>query len=362
MVLAKLKRKFKTTPEKKEGAHFSKSEAKFVIEKKKNGIGLKSSLMEYAALERGLKVNRLSKRIITVESKTGKTFGFVHMNGNSSSRVGNMLCDRKHDSRLLLKNAGISVVDSEVFKYSEFEKALNYAKKLGYPVVVKPTVLSRGRGITTNINTDDEFKEAWEKGYNAYKKKSKTRQLLVERHIEGNDYRFFVVEDQVIYVTYRKRANVIGDGKSTVLELIKRKNEERKKNPYLMNYLIPEDINELDMLLKENITLDYVPSKGEELILRSQSNLSAGGDSIDLTDNVHPGFKEIAVKSAQAIPGVEYVGVDFITKDITAKPTKSNYIVSEVEYSPAPISHFPFVGKRRDMAGAILEHYLRKEI
>lgn len=336
------------------------SEADFVRQKKKYGIGPKSALMEYAAIKRKLKIERLSRRIITIESKTGELFGFVHMNGNNSSRVGNMFCDRKHDARLLLQKQGVSVVESSVFKYDDFEKARKFAKKLGFPVVVKPTVLSRGRGITTNIQSDEELEKAWKKGFLAYRNRRKTRRLIIERHVNGDDYRFFVVGDEVISVTQRKRANVIGDGKSTILELIKAKNKKRSKNPYLSNYLIPEESNKLDLLTKEKISLNSIPKRGQEVTLRSQSNLSAGGDSIDFTDIVHPGFLDIAIKAVHAIPGIEYAGVDFIAQDITVKPSDSNYVVGEVEYSPAPLAHFPLKGQRRDMAGAILEFYLKK--
>lgn len=335
-------------------------ESKFVIERKKQGIGIKSSLVEFAALERNLNVDRLNKRVILVRTRTNTDLAFTGLNGISSSSVSSRISTRKQDTRHILKKQGISVVESAAFNISEYKNALKYVEKLGFPVVVKPATLSRGRGITTNVQTVKQFKEAWENAKNAYRRRRKNRQLIVEKHIEGNDYRFFVVDEKVISVTQRKRANVVGDGSSTVLELIKNKNEERKKNPYLGDYLIPENREELDRLIENDISLDYVPKNNEELILRSQSNLSAGGDSIDYTDDVHPGFIEIAIKAVQSIPGMSYAGVDFITKDITKKPTKNNHIVSEVEYSPAPLAHFPLVGKRRDMAGAIIDYYLKK--
>ncbi|TES56751.1 hypothetical protein E2L07_03610 [Halalkalibacterium halodurans] len=340
---------------------FLKQEAEFVEEQKRKGIGIKSALIEYAAISRGLKVDRLSSRLLIIESKEGNQFGFHNMNGNDSSRIGMNLCDRKHDSRHILKKKGISVVDSEVFGIEHYDEAVEFAQKLGFPVVVKPTSLARGKGITTNIHTLEEFKKAWDKGCEAYRRKKSTNRLLVERHVSGDDYRFFVVGNKVISATHRKRANVTGDGTSTVLELIKQKNLLRAKNPYLSDYLIPEDPEQLDLLEKQKISLEDVPEKGREVTLRSQSNLSAGGDSIDVTETAHPDYHELAVRVIQSIPGIEYGGIDFIANDITKKPTTSNHIVSEVEFSPAPLSHFPFIGKGRDMAGAIIEHYLSKE-
>lgn len=339
---------------------FDEDELSFVLKRKAEKIGLKSSLVEYAALSRGLNVHRLSRRLILIELENGKQISFHNMNGTSSSRVGKFICDRKQDTRYLLQRRGLSVVESEVFSDSEFNKAVDYVKSIGFPVVVKPTTLARGMGITTKIESFKEFEIAWKKAINAYKKKSKNKMLLVERHFTGEDYRFFVVDNKVVSVTHRKRANVTGDGKSTILELIRKKNAERAKNPYLSNYLIPEEYNLFDVLEKQNFNLDDIPKKGQEVILRSQSNLSAGGDSIDITDDVHPEYKSIAVEAVKCIPGIEYGGVDIISSDIYSKPNKRNHIVGEVEFSPAPLAHFPYIGHKRDMAGAIIEFYMSR--
>lgn len=337
------------------------TESEFVLNRKENRIGLKSSLIEYACLSRNLEVERLSRRIITIQTSDGRKHGFVHMNGANSSRLGNILCDRKQDTRYLLQQNNIMVADSKVFGYNQYKSAVKYVEKLDFPVVVKPTLLSRGRGITTNIQTFTELENAWDKGFNAYRNRRKSRQLIIERHFPGDDYRFFVVGSKVVSVTQRKRANVVGDGSSTILKLIHKKNIDRGKNPYLSNYLIPTNIDDLDLLRRQNIDLNYIPNINEEITLRSQSNLSAGGDSIDVTDIVHPEFKKVAINSVKAIPGIAYAGVDFIATTITEKPNENNHIVGEIEFSPAPLAHFPLIGKRRDMAGAIVDFYISQK-
>ena len=95
------------------------------------------------------------------------------------------------------------------------------------------------------------------------------------------------------------------------------------------------------------------------MVLRSASNLSAGGDSIDYTDTAHPDYLRIAIRAQKAIPGMAYLGVDIMTNDIT-QPVKSgdSYIVGEVEFSPAILSVFPLEGEPRNMAGAVLDYYL----
>lgn len=85
-----------------------------------------------------------------------------------------------------------------------------------------------------------------------------------------------------------------------------------------------------------------------------------GGDSIDVSDTCHPGFKDLAVRAVGSIPGLEYAGVDLLTRDITSEPRPGNYIVSEVEFFPGPVAHFPVVGIPRDMASAVLDYYLSR--
>lgn len=336
----------------------SSSEAKFVLERKAKKIGLKSSLMEYAAIKRNIEVERLSRRVILVKPKKGAPLAFTQMNGEHSSLVSMHICNRKHDTRKLLKQNGINVIESKKFTYKDLNEGLKYAKEIGFPVVIKPTTLSRGRGVTANIKNEEEFEKAWDHAVSAYQKSRQTKDILVEKHFDGYDYRVFVVGDKVVSATLRKRANVVGDGVSTIKELIQKKNKKRSLNPYLEGYLIPEGESQLDLLVRQNYKLDDILEKGQELILRSPSNISAGGDSIDVTDEIHKEFKEIAISAVKAIPGIPYAGVDFIAKSISVKPNSSNHIISEIEFSPAPIAQFPYQGKSRDIAGALLDYYL----
>ncbi|WP_164218471.1 acetate--CoA ligase family protein [Virgibacillus sp. YIM 98842] len=357
-ILKVLKKKNKNTGKKPLSLRKQEEDAEFVRQRKKEGIGLKSSLIEYAAMKKGLSVDRISKRVIVVKSDKIER-GFSLMNGDYSSRVGSILCTNKEDSRYLLKQKGLTVTESRLFKDSDFDEAVKYAEKIGYPVVVKPTTLSRGRGITPDIKQKESLQKAWTKAVNAYKKKSKNHKILVEKHFHGEDFRFYVVGDKLVSATHRKRASVTGDGKSSVLQLIKRKNNERQVNPYLVDHLIPEDYTLLEMLHEQKIDLDFIPKMNQEITLRKQSNIHAGGDNIDVTDSAHPEFKAIAIKAIQAIPGLAYGGVDIIAPDITIKPNEKNHIVSEVEFSPAPLAHFPYLGKKRNMAGAVIDYYFK---
>jgi D-alanine-D-alanine ligase-like ATP-grasp enzyme len=334
--------------------------------------------------------------VIQLPGNAGPPIVFHEMNG-PRSMGGRFYCDEKTVARDLLKRAGLNVAISQSFDPSELREGLRYAQRIGYPVVVKPTNLARGIGVTANIQRPEEFSTAWRRARTAnlgwlhvaatlarsvrgapgqsrarnlpaYRElirdasstawQRRWRPVLVEKHFQGNDFRAFVVGDEIVSVTQRQAANVVGDGHATVRELIDRKNAIRAENAYLCDHPIPTTAESLDRLASAGLTMSHVPAPGEVAVLRSASNLSAGGDSVDFTEEAHPGFIDIAIRAVRAIPGLEYGGVDLITPDITAPPTATNYIVGEVEYSPAMLAHFPLTGTPRDMAGAVLDYYL----
>jgi len=367
------------------------------------GIWPKSALIEHAAIARGFATTRLSSMevLIQLPGNAAAPIYFQQMNGPRSIG-GRLYCDEKAIARNLLGRAGLNVVTSQAFDPSKLSEGLRYAESIGYPVVVKPTNLARGIGVTANIQTPQALISAWrharaansgwlDKGATvarslrdasgprsarglparaaAYRDvirqvcstawQRRWRPVLVESHFDGNDFRAFVVDDNVVSVTQRKAANVVGDGVATVRELIERKNAIRAKNLCVRNCAIPTRLESLDLLAGAGLTMSHVPASGEIVVLRSASNLSAGGDNIDVTEEAHPGFIDVAIRAVRAIPGMPYAGVDLITPDITAPPTATNHIVSEIEYSPCPtVAHFPLIGTPRDMAGAVLQYYL----
>ncbi len=317
-----------------------------------SGVTLKSALIEWAGVKRGLGCSRLSNNTIILDNN----LIFNNMNGPTQSAAGEYMCNKKDIARIMLKDMGCSVADSALFKSDEIEAACHYAQHIGYPAVLKPRDSARGRGVTTHINSDECLRKSWDRA------SAGGRSVIVERHVHGEDYRFFVVNRRVISVTARVRAHVVGDGTSTVLSLIKEKNKQRRRNLYLRNCLIPENADELDYLSTTGLSLDSSPHCGQRVVLRGASNLSAGGDSIDVTDSVHDSFVKQAIRIVENIPGLDYVGIDIIATDISRMAVPDDHVVGELEFSPAPLSHFPVEGKPRDMAGAILDSCLNEKV
>lgn len=321
------------------------------------GVVDKSALMEFAAAERGLAVERLTSRLILVKAD-GRELGFAAMNGPSCTPFGRAACNDKETARRFIKSNGLPVAESRTFRSKEIEAAWEYVSALDGPAVVKPLSSSRSRGLTTGVATREELTDAIAAARRTHRSSNKNPTIMVERQVRGLDYRLFVAGGSVAYATLRRRARVRGDGSHSIGELIQRKNRRRKKNPYLGQLLISTDMDQLDLLRPQGLSLNDVPGDGEHVTLCSVPNLYRGGDSVDVTDRIHRSYKDLAVRAVESIPGMQYAGVDLIAEDISTEATASNVIVSEVEYSPAPLSYFPWYGEPRDMGGPILDSYL----
>ncbi|WP_423190546.1 hypothetical protein ACO1PF_10650 [Alkalibacterium sp. f15] len=318
--------------------------------------GLKSTLLEEAARQRGYKVERLTydTMILTIE---GKELLFRDMNGPLSSAAMMRIVDDKYLARALIKNENVRTPDSTYLRVFEREEIKAFANQIGYPVVLKPNNLSRGEGVYTNVDSDESLDRHLDKISMLIG--NDFERILIEKQFNGDDYRFYVVDGEVLAVSKRARANVTGDGEHTILELIQEKNERRSKDRDLKNFLIPIDKTKLGRLFREGRTFETIPQKDEAIVIRDESNIASGGEGIDFTDTVHPDFNELAIKAIQAVPGFHYGGVDVIADDITEEPNATNYVVTEIEFSPGPLSMFHWQGEQRDMANPILDFYLK---
>lgn len=334
--------------------HSTRSESERLQAELEEREGLKSRLLEEEALKRGHQVKRLTFDTVIITINTQDML-FRDMNGPLSSAANMNICDDKHVARSLLKENGLTVPESVYVRLTEKEKIEAFAESIGFPVVIKPNNLARGEGVFTHIDSIESLHDHLIKLSKLID--NENEKILIEKQFIGDDFRFFVVEGEVFATTKRQRSNVTGDGKQTVLELIEEKNKLRLQNRDLKNFLIPTDPSKLGRLFRQGKTLESVLDDGEYIEVRDESNIASGGDGIDFHETVHPTFKEIAIQAIQSVPGVYYGGVDVIAEDITLAPTEDNHVVTEVEFSPGPLSMFPWEGPPRDMAGPILDFY-----
>ncbi len=255
----------------------------------------------------------------------------------------------KEETNDLLTAIGLPVPRQRLVR--TVRRAVRSAESLGYPVVVKPYNANHGRGVSLNLTTAQEVEAAVEKA------KEHGRSVLVEQMIEGFDHRMLVVDGELIAVSKRVPGHVIGDGQSSISELVDRVNEDPRRGVGHEKVLtrIELDYQANRLLEGAGYTADTILDKGEVFYLRSTGNLSTGGTAIDLTDVVHPDNKEMAQRAARAI-GLDVAGVDFITPDITRSYREIGGAICEVNAAPGFRMHVaPTEGKPRDVAGPVMD-------
>lgn len=261
------------------------------------------------------------------------------------------ICQHKEQTKAFFEKANVLIPKGKEFPSDTNDNVLvEYASKLNYPVVLKPTSGSMGRGVYINLRDAEEFRKALADLRSEYK----YSKYIIEQYLPGNEYRIYVVGDKVISAINRVPANVVGDGKNTISTLIKLKNKERKKNPYLASKPIKVDFEVNNMLERVGYTLDSVPKKGETVFLRAKSNLSAGGDPIDVTDKLTPEVKQTAVDALKALPNIPHGGVDVI---VDPNNDKKGYVLEINATAEIPFHMYPLVGKARDIPAAIIDYY-----
>ncbi|MFC3039736.1 acylphosphatase [Virgibacillus xinjiangensis] len=275
---------------------------------------------------------------------------FESSKGDKTTEEAYEICDNKFLTKEYLEKAGVPVAKGKRFpEASTNDEIIDYALSLGFPLVLKPINANGGKGVFSNIHTEEAFKDALEHvredlGY---------PDVIVEKFVPGNEYRFIVVEDEVVGVLNRVPANIVGNGKDTIRQLIRNKNNERKRNPHLKSRMIKVDKAVTDLLKSYGYTMKTVPGEGEVLPLRLTSNLSTGGDSVDLTDVISPELNRIAIEGTKAIPGLSVSGMDIIVNE-----EDGSGVIIEANTRPGLGGHlFPVQGKPRDLPKKIVDYY-----
>lgn len=254
----------------------------------------------------------------------------------------------KAQAKKYLEAAGVPVPRGIVIDAEESADSLKRkGKELDYPLVVKITNGSFGRGIVTNLRTEEAAAEAIDQVRKEYPEET----LIIEEHLAGPEYRLYAVGDQVAGAIERQPANVTGDGVSTIRTLIAQKNQMRKRNPRLADCPIVEDKEIHQVLAKQQLSLDAVPPKDQRIFLRDRSNISLGGDPVDRLEEIPESMKAAAVQALKAFPDFPHGAVDIIW---------SSHGPAVIEVNPtAQLGSllYPDEGKSRDIPKAIIDYY-----
>ena len=312
---------------------------------------LSTQILMKEAIKRGIKFEVLDREdnFISLE-KSGKLEYIKQATKTSVDNYATVLAmNNKVVTKKILDKKDVRVPKGEEFTSID-ESIRRIEKYVNLPVVIKPKSTNFGLGIS--IFPDGGGKEELTKALDFAFSKDNT--VLIEEFIKGKEFRFLVIGDKVSGILHRVPANVKGDGKHTIEELIEIKNKDSLRGKGYKTPLEKIEIDTSVLLYLKNHNRDIytVLKEGEEVFLRENSNISTGGDSIDFTDVIPNRFKEIAIKSAKSI-GAKICGVDMVIEDYTDE--RSNYGIIELNFNPAIHIHsYPYEGKERNVAKDIL--------
>ncbi len=272
------------------------------------------------------------------------------MTSKTSGIAVDIASDKKLTNRLL-DSAGLPVPRSEVVETED--EAVAAALRLGYPCVVKPLDGNHGRGVALNLRNEADIRGAFPEAL----RQSRSRDVLVESYITGNDYRFLIIGGKLAAVAERVPASVTGDGEKTVRALVDIANADPRRGIGHEKVLtrIKLDENAADLLRDQGLTPDSVPAEGTLVKLALTGNMSTGGTSIDRTIEAHPDNVEIAETAARVV-GLDIAGIDFICPDIATPVRETGGGIVEVNAAPGFRMHtHPTEGEPQYVAKPVID-------
>ncbi|MCT7485573.1 AMP-binding protein [Aliarcobacter cryaerophilus] len=248
---------------------------------------------------------------------------------NIDSAIGSKLSQNKVFTANLLKLAALPSPIHGVTNSKD--EALQIARQINFPLVVKPVDLDRGEGVSVNILNEDELLKAFDLAYNL----SKRKQVIVEKQVSGVCHRLFIVDDKLLYAVKRLPICVIADGYSSIEKLIEKANQkEALKMPWDSTKLFyPIDELSLKEIEKSSYNLKSIPLKDTIVPLRDIESTKWGGYDEDVTNIVHPENLKIALQTTKIFE-LQVAGIDIITSDISEPWYETDTIINEVNFAP----------------------------
>jgi cyanophycin synthetase len=259
------------------------------------------------------------------------------------------LAGNKDATKKILGDMGVPVPKGyKIRSIDELEETL---EGVGFPAVIKPLDGNHGKGATVGINSLEAAQRAFEKA------QEYSRWVIVERQLQGSDFRALVVNNRLIAVAERVPAHVVGNGRSTVQQLIDETNADPRRGYGHEKVLTCIEIDGQTMrcITDHGHTLDSVLPEGERLFLKTTANISTGGTAIDRTDEVHP-LNVFLFERIARIIGLDIAGIDIIAPNVSEPLSESGGGVIEVNAAPGFRMHLaPSEGIGRNVAEPVID-------
>lgn len=313
---------------------------------------LSTQILLKEAVTRGIWVEEIDPQdnFIALGKGHAKTYVKQATKTERDNYISVLAMENKVVTKKILNEHGIPVPAGEEFaNYDEATRRI--APYVGKEVVIKPKSTNFGLGICifNHGGTERDLLEAVEIAF------EHDETVMIEEFIHGHEYRFLVIDGRTVAVLKRLPANVKGDGKHTISQLVELKNDHPFRGygyEAPLKKIILDDQAEL-YLKQQKLQFSDVLKEGQIVYLRGNSNISTGGDSIDFTDDMPEVFKTVAVQAAASV-GAVFCGVDIVISD--EKDPQSSFGIIELNFNPSTDMHaYPYDGKERRTGAYILE-------
>ncbi|HUY32225.1 MAG TPA: cyanophycin synthetase [Pirellulales bacterium] len=301
-----------------------------------------------AAKARGIPWRRLSRGSLIQFGHGAKQRRILASETDRTGAIAESIAQDKDLTRSMLRAVGVPVPTGRPVESAD--DAWEAAREIGTPVVVKPQFGNQGRGVATCLTTCEQVHAAYEAA------RREGSSIVVERHLAGADFRLLVVGHRLVAAARREPAQVVGDGRHTVAELVDQINADpRRGNDHATPLSkIRLDPIAMGVLAEQGLAPTHVPPAGCKVLIRRNGNLSTGGSATDVTDLVHPEVAARAVEAARVV-GLDVAGVDVIAMDISRSLEDQGGGVVEVNAAPGLRMHVePSLGKPRPVGEAIV--------
>jgi cyanophycin synthetase len=311
-------------------------------------LGPSTGSIVQAAVARSIPFRRLTSGSLVQLGWGRKQHRIQAAEIDRTSAIGESIAQDKQLTKALLRAAGIPVPTGRVV--SSATDAWTAAQEIGLPVVVKPRDGNQGRGVVVNISNEEQLHRAYASA------REESRDVMVERFMPGYDFRVLVVGNQVVAAARRDPPMVIGDGVSTVAQLVDQVNADPRRGGGHAHALTRIRLDDIAIVTLEaqGYHLDFVPDIGVQVILRNNGNLSTGGTATDVTDDLHPDLAARAVDAARMI-GLDVCGVDLVCENVNQSLEDQHGGIVELNAAPGLRMHLqPSYGKPRAVGEAII--------
>ena len=311
-------------------------------------LGPSTGAIVAAALARGIPIRRLTQGSLVQFGWGSKQQRIQAAETSFTSAIAESIAQDKELTKRLLHAAGVAVPLGRPVE--DEDDAWAAAQEIGLPVVVKPRDGNQGKGISVNLTSEAQIRQA-------YRVAIEYRDdILVEKYLPGHDYRLLVIGDKLIAAARRDPPLVIGDGTHTVRQLVDIVNRDPRRSDGHATSLTKIRFDEIALarLAEQGYDADTVPPRGTRVVLRNNANLSTGGTATDVTDDVHPELAAGAVAAAQTV-GLDICGIDVVCDTMLKPLEEQGGGIVEVNAAPGLRMHLdPSFGKGRAVGEAIV--------